>query len=895
MEIVVQNADTFKTLQTYPRMTANDILLMLGLDTRLYKVISRQGLFSTKGKKILSAELKKSSLVEKNGDYFEIEFDTFVELVFEDSVTKFFVGHGSTVGNILQMLARFEVDLFPYFEERKLRKSEDLMLFVGQKIMLKEKSIKSLFRQIGDKFKRKKPAKLNMTKEEKSCLDFFVPVSASKSNSTKVVATPISEDLSILMFSSMYKVLKQNLTDNGLKSSSLLIQKFGRLLERFFVHTKEFDSKQKLLLEFDEFFRVQRKKPEYEKKDCGVQTFEQEIKVEIQDLGTQTEFECSAVSCQTVGEFVDSTIQTNHTVVSSGVQSGSDYVDRKSDPGFIYCESSMQSIEVLNIDVHPSEIPNGKHSLRESAERQEKTTQTEHIDAFAIPSLSPPSQIAVDLETTEVKIVAPLPLPPVFKSSIPSPPPPPPVLGSSIPPPPPPPPMLGSSIPPPPPPPPMLGSSIPPPPPPPPVLGSSIPPPPPPPMTGFRIPTPPPPPAPSMPSTPRKNSFSSPITPPRSNAPSVFIPTPKKQMKPLFWNKIPTYKLDGTVWTEIDDEDIDFDFQELESLFNAEKVDVKQKMTKKESIATLLSLPRANNVCIMLARLKKDEQVILNAILELDDCLTLANLQALASSLPEEDEITTIKEYDGDLPLGKAEKYFLAVSDIPQYKLRLQMMILRKTFVVEYSEIFPEVDLVIKCFEEILSSNNLKMALKTVLKCGNYLNSGSFRGNAAGFQLEALTKLQDIRAQGQTLLQYLSRLEYFNIQQDLTLLQKVSKISISTLKSNAATLLKQFSAAEKLEYKQTDENDRFKQKMSLFIQKQSSKKLKLEDKTEQLCLLESQVLKYFGEEKDTEKVLSILNSFAENIEKGRGTVKVTKRRRMDSVLDELTSKCTLIK
>ncbi|KAJ3067873.1 hypothetical protein HK102_007314, partial [Quaeritorhiza haematococci] len=187
--------------------------------------------------------------------------------------------------------------------------------------------------------------------------------------------------------------------------------------------------------------------------------------------------------------------------------------------------------------------------------------------------------------------------------------------------------------------------------------------------------------------------------------------------------------------------------------------------TSKKTMTTLLDFNRANNIAIMLARIRMSYKEIRDAILGLDDeKLTLENLKVLRQYAPTEEEIDLVRDFSGDISsLGNAERYIREVMVIPRFRERLDGMIFRRRFATDVKEISPELDGLRKAISQVRSSRKLSVILREVLKIGNYLNGSSFRGNAYGFQIDALLKLKDTKAtdvnakQTPTLLHYMAR------------------------------------------------------------------------------------------------------------------------------------------
>ncbi|XP_071126206.1 inverted formin-2-like isoform X2 [Mytilus edulis] len=356
----------------------------------------------------------------------------------------------------------------------------------------------------------------------------------------------------------------------------------------------------------------------------------------------------------------------------------------------------------------------------------------------------------------------PPPLPPGMMGGIPAAPPPPQmpgVPGIPIPPPPPPPPGM-PGIPPPPPPPPLPGMpGIPPPPPPPPLPGMpGVPPPPPPPpgMPGMPPPPPPPPPPPGVDgkirAVPAPLSFANTMPQPRS----IWTPTPKHKMKTFNWTKVPAHTIAShkNIWKEVlDMEDtIHIEYDTIEQLFSKQQpVTVKpaeQKKSKQKTEVLLLDMKKSMNVNIFLKQFKCSHSEIVDMIVEADiNKIGQERLRGLQKILPESDDIATVKDYDGDKSkLGNAEKFFLTLSGLAAFKLRIDGLVLKDDFKLSCDSLRPNIETYIRACEHPLDNESFKVFLRFVLHTGNFLNAGGYAGNAVGFKINSLNKLMDTRA-----------------------------------------------------------------------------------------------------------------------------------------------------
>ncbi|CAK5262775.1 unnamed protein product [Mycena citricolor] len=359
------------------------------------------------------------------------------------------------------------------------------------------------------------------------------------------------------------------------------------------------------------------------------------------------------------------------------------------------------------------------------------------------------------------------------------------------------------SSPPPPPPPPappspssMPSSPPPPPPPPPPVTGNAPPPPPPPPppsTIGVAAPPPPPPGSGAPPPPPPPSAFRSPVR----------VSKPAKRLKPFFWNKVNA--AGGSVWNDIG-AGFEFKMDDLEATFTLDNTPTTPSQLraspKRQAVTTLLDITRANNIAIMLSRIKMGFPDIKQALLDLnDEKLSVDDLKAISKQLPTAEEMGRIKDFDDDLgKLAKADQYFGQVMTIPRLSERLECMLYRRKLDLDIEEIRPELNILRNASHELRSSLKFKQVLQAVLALGNALNGSTFRGGARGFQLEALLKMKETKtarggADCPTLLHYLARVlmrtdvSLVNFIEEMPHLEAAARVSLQTVAQSVATLV----------------------------------------------------------------------------------------------------------
>lgn len=88
----------------------------------------------------------------------------------------------------------------------------------------------------------------------------------------------------------------------------------------------------------------------------------------------------------------------------------------------------------------------------------------------------------------------------------------------------------------------------------------------------------------------------------------------------------------------------------------------------------------------------------------------------------------------------------MLLAEIPELKKRLQCWEYSLTLEERLQDIGPPIISIQRSCREIAKSPSLKVVLGMVLAMGNYLNGGhNKRGQADGFQIDALAKVQEIR------------------------------------------------------------------------------------------------------------------------------------------------------
>jgi len=167
---------------------------------------------------------------------------------------------------------------------------------------------------------------------------------------------------------------------------------------------------------------------------------------------------------------------------------------------------------------------------------------------------------------------------------------------------------------------------------------------------------------------------------------------------------------------------------------------------------------RRRQVWCMLARMPERSRV-LGAISDMDDeVLKPDEVELLVSNLPTSEEAARLKEAasssasDGKDGWDEPESFMLSLMQVPKYELRVRVWDFLNSFdclAERLSSAESEVSAAGECLQR---SARLERLLGLILQVGNYLNGGTSRGRADGFDLDALAKLGKLKASHQSTL-----------------------------------------------------------------------------------------------------------------------------------------------
>ncbi|KAI3688565.1 hypothetical protein L2E82_46216 [Cichorium intybus] len=301
----------------------------------------------------------------------------------------------------------------------------------------------------------------------------------------------------------------------------------------------------------------------------------------------------------------------------------------------------------------------------------------------------------------------------------------------------------------PPPPPPSNGGA---PPPPPPAAGADAPPPPPP--TGAAPPPPPklgggPPPPPLR----GGGCVAGPLSAALRLRRTEPVDSSKAKLKPFFWDKVMAKPDQQMVWDKIRSGSFQFNEETIESLFGYQAPEKNKDQDSKSApkkdppahFVQIIDPKKAQNLSILLKALNVTTEEVSAALIEGNE-LPIEIVQTLLKMAPTSEEELKLRLYEGDLNrLGPAERFLKVLVEIPYAFKRLESLLFMCTLQDEQSNIKESFQTLEAACVQLKKSRLFLKLLEAVLKTGNRMNVGTFRGSATAFKLDTLLKLSDVK------------------------------------------------------------------------------------------------------------------------------------------------------
>ncbi|KAJ0232759.1 Formin [Hirschfeldia incana] len=266
---------------------------------------------------------------------------------------------------------------------------------------------------------------------------------------------------------------------------------------------------------------------------------------------------------------------------------------------------------------------------------------------------------------------------------------------------------------------------------------------------------------------------------------------PKTKLKPFFWDKManPDQKM---VWHEISAGSFQFNEEAMESLFGYNDVNKNKNGQTGESsrdspvqYIQIIDPRKAQNLSILLRALNVTIEEVVDAIKEGNE-LPVELLQTLLKMAPTSEEELKLRLYSGDLHLlGPAERFLKILVDIPFAFKRMESLIFMISLQEEVSGIKESLATLEVACKKLKNSRLFLKLLEAVLKTGNRMNVGTFRGDAQAFKLDTLLKLSDVKGtDGKTTLLHFVVLEIIRSEGVRALRLQSSSKSFSSVKTD---------------------------------------------------------------------------------------------------------------
>ncbi|KAL5056450.1 hypothetical protein RYX36_037132 [Vicia faba] len=287
----------------------------------------------------------------------------------------------------------------------------------------------------------------------------------------------------------------------------------------------------------------------------------------------------------------------------------------------------------------------------------------------------------------------------------------------------------------------------------PPPPGPPPPPPPRPPALAFRPPPPPksshPPPAPPPKPMAGKNK-AVPLGPLKQGS-SSDGDAPKPKLKPFFWDKVNAKPDQSMVWHEINAGSFVFNEEMMESLFGCANQNKNERRKDSPSLDTsvhyiqIIDPKKAQNLSILLRALNVTTVEVVDALNEGNE-IPVELIQTLLKMAPTQEEELKLRLFSGELSqLGPAERFLKVLVDIPFAFKRLESLMFMLILREESSSIKDSFETLEVACDKLRKSRLFLKLLEAVLKTGNRMNDGTYRGGAQAFRLDTLLKLSDVK------------------------------------------------------------------------------------------------------------------------------------------------------
>ncbi|XAR68075.1 hypothetical protein NMG60_11003076, partial [Bertholletia excelsa] len=227
----------------------------------------------------------------------------------------------------------------------------------------------------------------------------------------------------------------------------------------------------------------------------------------------------------------------------------------------------------------------------------------------------------------------------------------------------------------------------------------------------------------------------------------------KTKLKPFFWDKVLASPDHSMVWHELKAGSFQVNEEMMESLFGyntsgSTKKDRGKVSSSSESIPQYIQIidpKKSQNLAIILKALNVTTEEVCDALNEGNE-LPSDLVYTMLKMAPTQDEELKLRLYNGDLSLlAPVERFLKVMIDIPFAYKRLESLLFIGSFQEEVSSTKESFQTLEVACTELRKSRLFLKLLEAVLKLGNRMNDGTYRGGAQAFKLDTLLKLSDVK------------------------------------------------------------------------------------------------------------------------------------------------------
>ncbi|XP_024989334.1 formin-like protein 3 [Cynara cardunculus var. scolymus] len=227
----------------------------------------------------------------------------------------------------------------------------------------------------------------------------------------------------------------------------------------------------------------------------------------------------------------------------------------------------------------------------------------------------------------------------------------------------------------------------------------------------------------------------------------------KTKLKPFFWDKVNTSPTRSMVWHDIKAGSFQFNEEMMENLFGYgtsnqtknESGKTTPNINSQPKLIQLIEPKKAQNLAILLKAWNVTTEEVIDALKEGNE-LPVEFISTLLKMAPTQEEELKLGSYSGDVALlGPSERFLKVLVDIPFPFKRLESLLFMSSLQEESSSLKESFSILEVACTTLRNSRLFHKLLEAVLKTGNRMNVGTYRGGAQAFKLDTLLKLSDVK------------------------------------------------------------------------------------------------------------------------------------------------------